>query len=118
MRFLTNENFPLASVRALRAAGHDVVSILEGWSGAADPAVLERAVRESRVLVTFDRDYGELVYRRNLPAPSGILYLRFAPQDPDEAAKILLELGRLPDLRLEGFYTVVERERIRQRPLP
>lgn len=118
MRLLTNENFPLASVRALRTAGHDVVTILEGWSGAVDSAVLERAVREGRILVTFDRDYGELVYRRNLPAPPGVLYLRFVPENPEEAAAVVVELGRMPGLRLEGLYTVVERERIRQRPLP
>jgi predicted nuclease of predicted toxin-antitoxin system len=118
MRFLANENFPLASVHRLREAGHEVVAITEISAGAQDVVVLDRAAREDHILMTFDRDYGELIYRRHLPPPRGVIYLRVVPETPEEAASIVLALLRLPGLRLEGRYTVVERERIRQRPLP
>jgi predicted nuclease of predicted toxin-antitoxin system len=118
MRFLANENIPAASVRALRAADHDVVAAGEVHQGAQDPEILAAASRESRVLLTFDRDYGELIYRRGLPAPAGLIYLRFAPTHPLEGAEVILRLCEVPGLALEGKYTVVDLSRIRQRPLP
>jgi predicted nuclease of predicted toxin-antitoxin system len=118
MRFLANENFPLASVGRLRQAGHDVVSISEVSPGAKDPTVLARAAREGDVLLTFDRDYGELIFRRRLPPPRGLIYLRLVPETPEEAADVIVALLAVPGIRLEGRYTVVDRQRIRQRPLP
>jgi len=118
MRFLANENFPLASVRLLRHAGHDVTSVSETAAGAKDTVVLYWAARENRILLTFDRDYGELIYRRHLPAPAGVIYLRFAPETPEEAAIVVSALGQVRGLQLEGRYTVVDHQRVRQRPLP
>ena len=51
-------------IRALREAGHDVIAIAESAKGASDEAVIERALAERRVLITEDRDFGELVYAR------------------------------------------------------
>lgn len=56
MRFLADENFPLPSVRILSAARHDVAAVVQDSPGVADETVLERAVREARILLTFDRD--------------------------------------------------------------
>jgi predicted nuclease of predicted toxin-antitoxin system len=116
MRFLANENFPLASVGQLRAAGQDVVAVIQETPGARDPEVLQRAAAEARVILTFDRDYGELIYRRQLPVPPGVIYFRFDPLSPEEPAEHLLRLLAIADLLHK--YTVVERDRIRQRPLP
>lgn len=118
MRFLANENFPLASVLRLREAGHDITSVVEISAGMKDVIVLDRAAREERILLTFDRDYGELIYRRKLPPPSGVIYLRFAPATPEEPFAMISALCRLAGLRFEGRYTVVDRQRVRQRPLP
>ena len=71
MRFLANENFPLVSVSLLRNAGHDVAAVIEESPGAKDSEVLARAAQEERVVLTFDRDYGSLIYRLGLPAPVG-----------------------------------------------
>jgi predicted nuclease of predicted toxin-antitoxin system len=86
MRFLSNENFPLVSVRLLRRAGFDIAAITEDSPGAKDSTVLTRAVSEQRVVLTFDRDYGELIYRAGLTPPSGIVYFRYDPLTPDEPA--------------------------------
>jgi predicted nuclease of predicted toxin-antitoxin system len=118
MRFLANENFPLASIRLLREAGHDVLAVIQDSPGAKDPAVLAQADQEDRILLTFDRDYGELVYLRDFPVPPGIVYLRFIPESASEPAAILTGLLELPGLSLSGSFTVLERTRVRQRPLP
>lgn len=118
MRFMANENFPLASVWRLREVGHDTLAVSESMSGSRDEEVLSQAALEKRILLTFDRDYGELIYRKGLPAPAGVVYLRFAPSDPDEPARIVLGLESIEGLLLEGRYTVIDPPRIRQRPLP
>ena len=64
MRFLANENFPGAAVTALEAAGHDVVWVRTATPGAADPDVPAWATREERILLTFDKDFGELAKDR------------------------------------------------------
>ena len=79
MKFLADENFPLPSVRILSTARHGIVAVVLESPGVADETVLERAVREARVLLTFDRDYGSLLYQRGLPAPGGIVYWVDAP---------------------------------------
>lgn len=116
MRFLANENIPLASVRALRDAGHHVVSIMEESPGITDEAVMRLAHVEDCVVVTFDRDYGELVFRRQLPVPKGVLYLRFLPSTPLEPAEYIDRLIS-SGIDLTGRFTVADREQVRQRPL-
>ncbi len=46
MRFLADENIPLASIQALRAGGHDVLAASEAMAGALDRDVLARAGRK------------------------------------------------------------------------
>ena len=116
MRLLINENIPLASVVALREAGHDVVSITECSPGISDEAVMAKAHDERRVVVTFDRDYGELIFRRQLPLPAGVLYLRFLPGSPVEPAEYLVRLIDM-GIELEEKFTTADREQVRQRPL-
>jgi len=115
--FLANENFPLASVIKLREADHDVAAVVEDSPGATDPEVLARAHRECRIIMTFDRDYGELIYRRRLSAPPGLVYFRFIPKNPLEPAEYLLRLLCFEDISLKNKFTVVERDKVRQRPL-
>ena len=118
MQFLANENIPLPSVRLLRKAGYDTASVTEISPGIEDITVLTRAIDEQRLILTFDRDYGELIYRLKQPSPKGIIYLRFRPHTPEEPAILLLKLFQMKDLQLESWFTVLERDQIRQRPLP
>ena len=118
MRFLAHEKFPLQSLRLLRQADLEVASITEDSPGIEDAEVLARAADEQRVIFTFDRDYGELIYPLRLRSPRGVIYLRFRPHTPEEPASILLNLLQTEGLQFEKWFTVVERDQIRQRPLP
>ncbi len=134
MLFIADENFPLPSINKLRSAGHDVVAIITDSPGAADEEILTvaiitdspgaadeeiltRAVRETRIVLTFDRDFGELVFRLRLPPPQGIVYFRFDPATPTEPAEYLLRLLAEMEVVLEHRFTVVDRRQVRQRPL-
>ena len=76
MRFLADENVALRTVDALRHLGHDVAWIRTAAPGSTDAEVLARAGAERRVLLTADKDFGELAFRWALPAESGIILLR------------------------------------------
>ena len=118
MRFIADENFPLPSIRMLSEAGHDVVAVALESPGIPDANVLERAVQRKRILLTFDRDYGGLLYLRGSRPPEGIVYFRFSPSSPEEPAEYLLALLGESGPALSGMLTVAERDRVRQRPLP
>ena len=86
MNFVADESCAGPVIRALREAGHDVVawytaptSIAEVAKGAKDVQVLERALNEKRVLITEDRDFGELVYAR-AQSSAGVILVRFHSQ--------------------------------------
>ncbi|MBM3473482.1 MAG: hypothetical protein FJX75_09455 [Armatimonadetes bacterium] len=117
-RFLADENFPLRSVECLRNEGHDVAAVATDSPGALDEEVLSRSVTEGRVLLTFDRDYGYLIYGRRRQPPPGIVYLRFDPETPTEPAERVLALLTAASIEFGGMLTVVGRRSIRQRPLP
>lgn len=116
MRFIADENFPLPSVRLLAAAGHDVAAVVLESPGVPDENVLERAVRERRILLTFDRDYGSMLYEQGAQPPEGVVYFRFASNSPEEPAEYLLALIERFGASLPGTFTVAERDRVRQRP--
>lgn len=104
-RLLLNENFPSPSIKPLREAGLDVLSISETCPGMDDVDVLALAVREQRWIVTFDRDYGELVFARRHPAPPAILLLRVVSYRPEEPAGWVIQLLQNP-LEYLGKLTV------------
>lgn len=116
MRFLADESVERGVVALLRESGHDVVHVAELAPGADDDTVLDLADRDARILVTNDRDFGELVFLRGRSS-AGILLIRVGA---DRTAPKLVALDRLlrTDLtRLEGHFTVLGARRIRRRPL-
>jgi len=115
MDFLANENYPVAGIRLLRTAGHDVASVIEETPGDKDRDVLKRAYEEGRIVLTFDRDYGELIYRHKAFVPAGLIYFRFNPASPEEPTEILLSILEKGSVPILNRFTVVERGRIRQR---
>jgi predicted nuclease of predicted toxin-antitoxin system len=115
--FLANENIPLASINILRQYGLSITAIIEQYRGISDQQVLQLAHKNKEIIITFDRDYGELIYKRNFLRPHGLIYLRFIPQYPEEPAEYLIKLLTLKNCTLENMFTVVERDKVRQRPL-
>lgn len=117
MIFLANENIPLNSIKIIRESGYDISAIIEDNPGITDEQVLKIALLENRIILTFDRDYGELIFKRKLPLDSGVIYFRIIPFTPEETAFIFFNLFKIQDLSLEGKFTIVERDKIRQRSL-
>src|SRR2546426_7122159 len=117
MRLLADENFPRKAVEILRHEGHDVVWIRTELPGSSDEHVLRFAQMEGRLILTFDKDFGELAFRFGLPAECGIILFRVVPSSPDRIATIAAAaLKSVTDFR--GHFAVVEENRIRLTPLP
>ena len=117
MKWLADENIPWACVNRLRSDGVDIVSIRDFSAGAADERVLEVAVIEQRALLTFDRDFGELIFRQHQTPPPCLVYLRFRPKFPDEPALALFRLLQA-EVDLFGSFIVLDRDSFRRRRLP
>ena len=116
-RLLADENIPAKAIEALRVAGLDVLSIREHAPGISDEEVLRLAVAQDRVLVTFDRDYGELIFAREAPVPPAVIYLRLASYRPEEPGHLLIEMLESSS-QFHGYFVVVEKDVWRKRPLP
>ena len=117
MRFLADESCDFGVVLALRAAGHDVVAIAEVSPREEDDSVMERALQEERIVVTEDKDFGQLVYS-NRQATGGVLFLRFPAKARAGIAKTVVDIVRRRGERLKGQFTVVQPGRVRFGRIP
>ena len=89
-----------------------MVAIAEVARGATDKQVLERALNERRVLITEDRDFGELVYARGR-SPAGVILVRFDSRARQaKPATVVQAVAKLAS-RLHDAFTVIEAGRVR-----
>ena len=117
VRLLADENFPRPALLTLRGAGVDIDSVAELMPAASDRDVLAYAVAHGRWLVTFDRDYGELVFAHKAAAPEAILYLRQGAYVPEWPAEAMLSILADPSFA-SGHLVVISERSVRRRLLP
>ena len=116
MRLLADENMPGAAVEAFAAAGHDIVWVRLIAPGISDPDVLAWALREKRILLTFDKDFGALAAGSGLPPTCGIVLFRLPLLNPRDAGRRFVALlAQRSDWA--GHFSVIEPGRIRMRPI-
>jgi predicted nuclease of predicted toxin-antitoxin system len=116
MKFLADECCDLSMVIRLRENGHDVVFIPEMTPGITDSEVLEMALQEKRVVITEDKDFGELIYRLGKPA-FGVVLLRFHPLDQDNKIDAMSRFADQYSSRLRGNLVVIRSNSVRVKPL-
>jgi uncharacterized protein DUF5615 len=116
MRFLANENFPGAAVAALAEDGQDIVWVRTAAPGMSDPDVLAWAVREERILLTFDKDFGDLARASALPSTTGVVLFRMPMPRPSDVGRRLADLIAARD-DWAGHFSVIEPGRVRMRHL-
>lgn len=117
MKFIANENFPIAAVKVLREKGYDVIAIGESSKSTSDEEILRLAMNEARTILTFDRDYGELIFKHGYLSKSGVIYFRVESFEPKEPAQWVLALMEKTDFEIVGMFTVFELDQIRQRKI-
>jgi predicted nuclease of predicted toxin-antitoxin system len=114
LNLLCDEGVERQVVEALRTAGHAVTYVAEMSPGVTDEEVLQRSAAEGAVLITSDKDFGELVFRQGR-AHHGLVLLRLPGLEPkDKGALVVASLAEHGDQLLEAF-SVIESGRIRIR---
>jgi predicted nuclease of predicted toxin-antitoxin system len=112
---LLDENMPRSVGRALAEAGHGVAFVADIEPAAEDRGVLALARAGQRILITFDADFGDLIYQQGVPAPPAIVYLRMHPFDTAAASEMVLQA--LAET-VTGQFVVCTRLGRRRRALP
>ena len=117
MRWLADENVDHSVVLALRAAGHEVWSVADQAPGIRDDEVLRRARDTSAVLITAEKDFGELVFRQQL-VQGGVLLIRLAGMSPQEKAQLVIDMLANHAPEVARSFSVMTRTSLRIRRLP
>jgi len=112
VEFVADESCAGPVIRALREAGHDVIAIAETSKGIPDERVMERAFSERRVLITEDRDFGELVYARG-HSSAGVVFVKFPSRARRAKPAVVVEAVAKLGARLHDGFTVIEPGRVR-----
>lgn len=121
MKFLIDEAVSHRLARGLGDAGHDAVHVFAyGLQSAEDQVILQRAAEEHRILISADRDFGDLLAESGATTPSVILFRRTSG-DPAVEFSLLATCLHDPRLRehlANGCILVIDPWRVRIRLLP
>jgi len=115
MFFLANENFPRPGTIILREYGLSAQSIQEDFPGISGEEVIKIAIKNNQIILTFDRDYGEIIFKYAINNPPAVVFFREKGNAPESAALSLIRLLTDTNLTLSGVFTVVENKSVRQR---
>jgi len=116
VKFLADENLDAQIVEQLRQEGHQVLYVVEMKPGISDDVVLNLANQEAALLLTNDKDFGELVFRLKR-LTSGVILIRLAGLAPIEKAKIVSQVIRQRGEMLPEAFTVITSKTVRIRKL-
>jgi predicted nuclease of predicted toxin-antitoxin system len=116
LKILADENVPLEIVEWLRSESQDVSWVAEATPSSHDQDLLALAVTENRIVLTRDRDFGELVFRlRQNPAP--VVLMRLHMLHPRLRLRVMQRMWPEIERRIEGHFIVVLPGRLRIRTL-
>lgn len=115
MRLLANENIPISSIAYLKKEGYDIIGIGTDHSGITDLEVIQLAINQKRTIVTFDRDYGELIFKHGLKPPEGIIFIRIAEYEPEFPGKLIHKLISKKRFDFSNRLSVIDKDSVRQR---
>jgi predicted nuclease of predicted toxin-antitoxin system len=116
MKFVADEGVDAQIVSLLRQHGHDLLYIAELAPGISDENILQIANAENRILITRDKDFGELAYRLS-KVHSGIILKRLYELSSPQKAEIILRIVEKYGEQLSKAYTVVQPGKLRIRRL-
>lgn len=114
MDLIADESLTGDIVQALRKQGHNVFYIAESHSGIADEEVLSKALERNEVLLTEDKDFGDLVHARASEHAGVVLFRLDGLPLHEKVARAIMALSTHAT-KLRGNFLVVEPNRIRLR---
>ncbi len=112
MKFLVDECTGPAVALWLHRKNHDVVSVYDEIKGAEDKKIIQKACAEDRILITNDKDFGELVFRDKEPH-KGVILLRLDDERAANKKAVLQRLLEKHEKSIAGNFTVVTETTVR-----
>lgn len=116
MTFFADEGLDAPMVELLRNEGYTVIYAAEEMKGASDSEILERANEENAVLITKDKDFGELIIRQKMYS-QGVILIRVEKLNSLSNCLLLLRLINKHSTELRRSFTIIEEDKIRIRRL-
>jgi predicted nuclease of predicted toxin-antitoxin system len=117
LKFLANENVPLKSIQILVSKGIDIIGIGLEYPSVSDKEVMQIAIDQNRTIITYDSDYGELIFKFGYKPHAGVIYIRKQPKNPLETVETIESLLTNQAIKLENYLTVIDATSIRQRKI-
>lgn len=112
-QFIADENVPKESV-ALLKKDIDIISVTDFASGLADEEVLDLANKNGRIVITFDKDFGQLIFKEKRKT-KGLILLRFNPKSPQQIAKRIQQV-LATHVKMENCVITVKKDSIKIMP--
>jgi predicted nuclease of predicted toxin-antitoxin system len=115
IKLLADENFPLASVELLETKKYNIINVSKDHSGISDRNIIQLANQEDRLILTFDRDFGHLIFKEGVIPKMGIIFFRLQQFHPLLPAQVVIDLLQNNNFETVGAITVIEDNFIRQK---
>jgi predicted nuclease of predicted toxin-antitoxin system len=112
MKFLVDECVGSSVATFLKNKKHEVFSVFDDWRGANDDEILEKCFLENFIIITSDKDFGEMVYRQQ-KVHKGVILLRCEPNKFFKKIEVLEKLLHHYSNKLENNFVVVTNEKVR-----
>jgi predicted nuclease of predicted toxin-antitoxin system len=114
-QFIADENIPKETVDLLKKQRLDIISVTEFASGLGDTEVLDLANKNGRIVITFDKDFGQLIFKEKRKT-KGLMLLRFVPKSPQQIAERIQQVVTA-NVRMEKCVITVKKDSIRVTPV-
>lgn len=112
MKLTADENIDIEIIVQLQKAGYDVISIADDYPGIPDDEVLEIANKKNSILLTGDKDFGELVFRDGRAA-RGVVLIRLFGMPQEEKARLISDIFKEYAGKFDGNFVVIGKDKIR-----
>ena len=113
MTFLADENIPYAVIKRLRRAGVEIISVLEEFRGMSDEKLIEVSSGQRLIIITFDKDFGYLVFKKMVDVPFGVILIRIPLRSPDYIFKMMRWILLESKIKFERNFVVVTESKVR-----
>jgi predicted nuclease of predicted toxin-antitoxin system len=110
-QFIADENIPKETVDLLKKQGVDIISVTKFAYGLSDTEVLDLANKNGRIVITFDKGFGQLIFKEKRKT-KGLILLRFTPKSPQQIAKRIQQV-LATNIRMENSVVTVKKDSIR-----
>jgi predicted nuclease of predicted toxin-antitoxin system len=112
MKIIADENLNPLFINDLRDNGHEVISVREDWGGSSDYEVADLASRGSQILVTEDKDFGEMVFAYG-HVKITVVFLRYSKAELQLVRRQLMEAIQYCTDQTDHFFITIARGKIR-----